>query len=33
MKIINTTNSHSQLVQKQLANTDAFLVETYSAGS
>ncbi|MDW8743294.1 DUF1827 family protein [Streptococcus suis] len=33
MKIINTTNSHSQLVQNQLANTDAFLVETYSAGN
>ena len=33
MKIINTTNSHAQLVQQQLANTDAFLVETYSAGN
>lgn len=33
MKLINTTNSHSQLVQSQLANTDAFLVETYSAGN
>lgn len=33
MKIINTTNSHMQLVQSQLANTDAFLVETYSAGN
>ena len=33
MKIINTTNSNSQLVQNQLANTDAFLVETYSAGN
>lgn len=33
MKIINTTNSHPHLVQSQLANTDAFLVETYSAGN
>lgn len=33
MKLINTTNSHTQLVQKQLENTDAFLVETYSAGN
>lgn len=33
MKIINTTNSHKELVQEQLANTDAFLVETYSAGN
>ncbi|MBF0777189.1 DUF1827 family protein [Streptococcus cuniculi] len=33
MKIINTTNSQAQLVQNQLANTDAFLVETYSAGN
>ncbi|MGT2911721.1 DUF1827 family protein [Streptococcus cameli] len=33
MKLINTTNSHMQLVQNQLANTDAFLVETYSAGN
>lgn len=33
MKLINTTNSQSQLVQSQLANTDAFLVETYSAGN
>ncbi|CYW73741.1 DUF1827 family protein [Streptococcus suis] len=33
MKIINTTNSHPNLVQSQLANTDAFLVETYSAGN
>ncbi|MDG3132521.1 DUF1827 family protein [Streptococcus suis] len=33
MKIINTTNSHTRLVQNQLANTDAFLVETYSAGN
>ncbi|MDO5078086.1 DUF1827 family protein [Streptococcus minor] len=33
MKLINTTNSHLQLVQNQLENTDAFLVETYSAGN
>ncbi|MGT2754507.1 DUF1827 family protein [Streptococcus ovis] len=33
MKLINTTNSHTRLVQSQLENTDAFLVETYSAGN
>lgn len=33
MKLINTTNSHNLLVQNQLENTDAFLVETYSAGN
>lgn len=33
MKLINTTNSHLKLVQSQLENTDAFLVETYSAGN
>lgn len=33
MKIINTTNSHAELVNSQLANTDAILVETYSAGN
>ena len=33
MKLINTTNSHEQLVQSQLENTDAILVETYSAGN
>ncbi len=33
MKIINTTNSHAELVNNQLANTDAILVETYSAGN
>lgn len=33
MKLINTTNSSSILVQNQLAHTDAFLVETYSAGN
>lgn len=33
MKLINTTNTNPTLVQNQLANTDAFLVETYSAGN
>ena len=33
MKLINTTSSHAQLVHSQLANTDASLVETYSAGN
>ena len=33
MQLINTTNSHLQLVQSQLENTDAILVETYSAGN
>lgn len=33
MKLINTTNSNMKLVQCQLENTDAFLVETYSAGN
>lgn len=33
MKLINTTNTNPILVQNQLANTDAFLVETYSAGN
>lgn len=33
MKLINTTNSHSRLVQNQLASTDATLVETFSAGN
>mgnify|MGYP000308480742 FL=1 len=32
MKLINTTRTHQELVQNQLDNTDAFLVETYSAG-
>ncbi len=32
MKLINTTNSHSQLVKSQLESTDATLVEVYSAG-
>ena len=31
MKLINTTNSHSQLVKSQLESTDATLVEVYSA--
>ncbi|MDQ0221480.1 DUF1827 family protein [Streptococcus moroccensis] len=33
MKLINTTNSHAELVTNQLENTDATLVETYSAGN
>ena len=33
MKLINTTRTHQELVQNQLDNTDAFLVETYSAGN
>ena len=33
MKLINTTNTSSALVQNQLANTDATLVETFSAGN
>ncbi len=33
MRLINTTSSHSDLVKNQLKNTDAQLVETYSAGN
>ena len=33
MKLINTTQTHHELVNNQLDNTDAFLVETYSAGN
>lgn len=33
MKLINTTNSHLKLVHQQLENTDAVLVEVYSAGN
>ena len=33
MKLINTTWTHQELVNNQLDNTDAFLVETYSAGN
>ena len=33
MRLINTTSSHSELVRNQLRNTDAQLVETYSAGN
>lgn len=32
MKLIDITNSHSQLVKEQLANTDAFFVKVYSLG-
>ena len=33
MRLINTTSSHAELVRNQLRNTDAKLVETYSAGN
>ncbi|TWS95440.1 MULTISPECIES: DUF1827 family protein [unclassified Streptococcus] len=33
MRLINTTSSHSALVKSQLTNTDAELVEVYSAGN
>ena len=33
MKLINTTNSHAELVKSQLESTDATLVEVYSAGN
>ena len=33
MKLINTTNSHADLVKSQLESTDAILVEVYSAGN
>ncbi|MDO4666930.1 MAG: DUF1827 family protein [Streptococcus sp.] len=33
MKLINTTNSHAELVRGQLESTDAILVEVYSAGN
>ena len=33
MRLINTTNSHHTLVEKQLKNTDAILVEVYSVGN
>lgn len=32
MKLINITNSYSQLVNEQLSHTDAHLVEVYSLG-
>lgn len=32
MKLIDITNSHSQLVNEQLANTDAFFIKVYSLG-
>ncbi|WP_032801867.1 DUF1827 family protein, partial [Streptococcus sobrinus] len=31
MRLINTTSSHPSLVRNQLRNTDAELVEVYSA--
>ncbi|EHJ56580.1 hypothetical protein HMPREF9318_01409 [Streptococcus urinalis FB127-CNA-2] len=33
MRLINTTSSHPELVRNQLRNTDAHLVEVYSAGN
>lgn len=33
MKLINVTNTHSGLVRGQLDNTDAELVEVYTAGN
>ncbi|AND79734.1 DUF1827 family protein [Streptococcus pantholopis] len=33
MRLINTTSSHPELVKNQLKNTDAKLVEVYSAGN
>ncbi|HEN2207862.1 TPA: DUF1827 family protein [Streptococcus agalactiae] len=33
MRLISTTSSHPELVRNQLQNTDAKLVEVYSAGN
>ncbi len=33
MKLINTLNSHADLVKSQLESTDAILVEVYSGNS
>ncbi|HGD0500404.1 TPA: DUF1827 family protein [Streptococcus agalactiae] len=33
MRLINTTSSHPELARNQLQNTDAKLVEVYSAGN
>jgi len=33
MKFINVTHNHRKMVQKQLDNTDAHLVQVYSAGN
>ena len=33
MQLMNTTNSHANLVKSQLESTDATLVEVYSAGN
>ncbi|BDR58855.1 DUF1827 family protein [Xylocopilactobacillus apicola] len=32
MKLVNTTNSYSSLVENQLLNTDASLIKVYSLG-
>lgn len=33
MKLVNVTNSYKPLVNKQLENTDAYLVKVFSAGN
>jgi transcriptional antiterminator len=33
MKFVNVTHNHRKMVQKQLDNTDAHLVQVYSAGN
>ena len=33
MKLINVTNSHSQLVYNQLENTDANMIKVYTIGN
>ncbi|MBL1229025.1 DUF1827 family protein [Enterococcus sp. BWB1-3] len=33
MKLVNVTNSHRKLVNKQLENTDAHFVKVYSEGN
>lgn len=33
MKLVNVTNSYKNLVNKQLENTDAYLVKVFSAGN
>lgn len=32
MKLIDVTNSHSDLVREQLSNTDAYMVKVFSLG-
>ena len=33
MRLINTTSTHQELIRQQLKNTDATLVETFTAGN